>query len=99
MIIRLSQLIFCFALFYSSQSAAYNEAMCILIKQEMQQYSNNKASAKYRSAARDFKRNCNKPKQVQTKPKPVKFWHRHTNLCCKSFSMTPVTCNGGATDP
>ena len=68
MIIRLSQLIFCFALFYSSQSAAYNEAMCILIKQEMQQYSNNKASAKYRSAARDFKRNCNKPKQVQTKP-------------------------------
>jgi hypothetical protein len=69
MIIRLSQLIFCFALFYSSQSAAYNEAMCILIKQEMQQYSNNKASAKYRSAARDFKRNCNKPKQVQTKPK------------------------------
>ena len=45
--------------------------MCILIKQEMQQYSNNKASAKYRSAARDFKRNCNKPKQVQTKPKPV----------------------------
>ncbi|KPV93559.1 hypothetical protein AN395_00685 [Pseudoalteromonas sp. P1-30] len=71
MIIRLSQLIFCFALFYSSQSAAYNEAMCILIKQEMQQYSNNKASAKYRSAARDFKRNCNKPKQVQTKPKPA----------------------------
>ena len=71
MIIRLSQLIFCFALFYSSQSAAYNEAMCILIKQEMQQYSNNKASAKYRSAARDFKRNCNKPKQVQTKPQPV----------------------------
>ena len=71
MIIRLSQLIFCFALFYSNQSAAYNEAMCILIKQEMQQYSNNKASAKYRSAARDFKRNCNKPKQVQTKPQPV----------------------------
>ncbi|KPZ52847.1 hypothetical protein AN391_03552 [Pseudoalteromonas sp. P1-13-1a] len=68
MIIRLSQLIFCFALFYSSQSAAYNEAMCILIKQEMQQYSNNKASQQYRKAARDFNRNCNKPKQVQTKP-------------------------------
>ncbi len=68
MIIRLSQLIFCFALFYSSQSAAYNEAMCIFIKQEMQQYSNNKASAKYRSSARDFIRKCNKPKQVQTKP-------------------------------
>ncbi|TMO73237.1 cell surface protein [Pseudoalteromonas sp. S3785] len=67
MIIRLSQLIFCFALFYSSQSAAYNEAMCILIKQEMQQYSNNKASQQYRKAARDFNRNCNKPKQVQTK--------------------------------
>jgi hypothetical protein len=68
MITRLSQLIFCLALFYSSQSAAYNEAMCILIKQEMQQYSNNKASQQYRKASRDFKRNCNKPKQVQTKP-------------------------------
>lgn len=71
MIIRLSQFIFCFALFYSSQSAAYNEAMCILIKQEMQQYSFNKSSAKYRNAARDYKRNCNKPKQVQAQPKPV----------------------------
>lgn len=68
MITRLSQFIFCFALFYSSQSVAYNEAMCILIKQEMQQYSNNKTSQQYRKAARDFKRNCNKPKQVQTKP-------------------------------
>ncbi|XQF94137.1 hypothetical protein ACOBV9_22820 (plasmid) [Pseudoalteromonas espejiana] len=46
--------------------------MCILIKQEMQQYSFNKSSAKYRNAARDYKRNCNKPKQVQAQPKPVK---------------------------
>jgi len=60
----------CFALFYSAQSAAYNEAMCILIKQEMQQNSNNKASQKYRKAARDYKNNCNKPKEIQAQPKP-----------------------------
>ena len=70
MIIKLVRLTLCFALFYSAQSAAYNEAMCILIKQEMQQNSNNKASRQYRKAARDYKNNCNKPKQVQTQPKP-----------------------------
>ena len=45
--------------------------MCILIKQEVQQYSNNKTSEKYRKAARDYKKHCNKPKQVLTQPKPV----------------------------
>ena len=70
----LSCLLFCFALFYSASSAAYNEAMCILIKQEMQQYSNNKTSRKYRNAARDFEKNCNNPptarSQPAAKPKP-----------------------------
>ena len=67
----LTRLTLCFALFYSVNSAAYNEAMCILIKQEVQQYSNNKTSEKYRKAARDYKKHCNKPKQVLTQPKPV----------------------------
>ncbi|MEL0641709.1 cell surface protein [Pseudoalteromonas aliena] len=71
MIIKLVRLTLCFALFYSAQSAAYNEAMCILIKQEMQQNSHNKASRKYRNAERDYKNNCNKPKKVQTQPKPI----------------------------
>ncbi|WP_372859674.1 hypothetical protein [Pseudoalteromonas sp.] len=70
----LSCLLFCFALFYSASSAAYSEAMCILIKQEMQQYSNNKTSRKYRNAARDFEKNCSNPptarSQPATKPKP-----------------------------
>ncbi|EGI73960.1 possible cell surface anchor [Pseudoalteromonas distincta] len=70
MISKLIRLTLCFALFYSAQSAAYNEAMCILIKQEMQQNSNNKASQKYRKAARDYKNNCNKPKEIQAQPKP-----------------------------
>ncbi|MBQ4798641.1 cell surface protein [Pseudoalteromonas sp. MMG006] len=70
MIVKLVRLTLCFAFFYSAQSAAYNEAMCILIKQEMQQNSNNKASRQYRKSARDYKNNCNKPKQVQTQPKP-----------------------------
>ncbi|MBB1336403.1 cell surface protein [Pseudoalteromonas sp. SR44-2] len=70
MISKLIRFNLCFALFYSAQSAAYNEAMCILIKQEMQQNSNNKASQKYRKAARDYKNNCNKPKEIQEQPKP-----------------------------
>ncbi|PKG65806.1 MULTISPECIES: cell surface protein [Pseudoalteromonas] len=70
MISKLIRFTLCFALFYSAQSAAYNEAMCILIKQKMQQNSNNKASQKYRKAARDYKNNCNKPKEIQAQPKP-----------------------------
>ncbi|MBE3674927.1 cell surface protein [Pseudoalteromonas distincta] len=70
MISKLIRFTLCFALFYSAQSAAYNEAMCILIKQEMQQNSNNKTSQKYRKAARDYKNNCNKPKEIQAQPKP-----------------------------
>ena len=70
MISKLIRFTLCFALFYSAQSAAYNEAMCILIKQEIQQNSNNKASQKYRKAARDYKNNCNKPKEIQAQPKP-----------------------------
>lgn len=66
----LSCLLFCFALFYSASSAAYNEAMCILIKQEMQQHSNNKASRKYRNAARDFEKNCSDPQAARTLPVP-----------------------------
>ncbi|WP_166114642.1 cell surface protein [Pseudoalteromonas sp. Z9A5] len=70
MITLLTRLTLCFALLSSFNSAAYNSAMCILIKQEMQQYSNNKTSAKYRSAARDYSKNCNKPVEVKTQPKP-----------------------------
>jgi hypothetical protein len=67
----LTRLTLCFALFYSVSSAAYNEAMCILIKQEMQQHSNNKTGQSYRSAARDYTKNCDRPKQVQTKANPL----------------------------
>ena len=67
----LSCLFFCFALFYSASSSAYNEAMCILIKQEMQQYSNDKTSRKYRNAARDYKKNCSNPAtRTQSTAKP-----------------------------
>lgn len=66
----LSCLLFCFALFYSASSAAYNEAMCILIKQEMQQYSDDKTSRKYRNAARDYKKNCSNPARTQPATKP-----------------------------
>lgn len=66
----LSCLLFCFAFFYSASSGAYNEAMCILIKQEMQQHSHNKASRKYRNAARDFENSCSKPPAARTQPAP-----------------------------
>ncbi|TMP00222.1 hypothetical protein CWC14_03200 [Pseudoalteromonas sp. S3260] len=66
----LSCLLFCFTLFYSASSVAYNEAMCILIKQEMQQYSDDKTSRKYRNAARDYKKNCSNPARTQPATKP-----------------------------
>ncbi|MBH0092184.1 cell surface protein [Pseudoalteromonas sp. SCQQ13] len=72
MIKILTRLTLCVALFYSFNSAAYNQAMCILIKQEMQQHSNNKTGRSYRNAARDYNKNCNKPvvTPTQSKPKP-----------------------------
>ncbi|MGO2291940.1 MAG: hypothetical protein ACTJH9_02110 [Pseudoalteromonas sp.] len=45
---------------FASQ-AKYNEAMCILLKQQINQYSDNQGSRNYRNAARDYKNNCNKP--------------------------------------
>nr|WP_306288391.1 cell surface protein [Pseudoalteromonas sp. WY3] len=70
MIKILTRLTLCVALFYSFNSAAYNQAMCILIKQEMQQHSNNKTGRSYRNAARDYNKNCNKPVVTPTQPKP-----------------------------
>lgn len=90
----LSCLLFCFALFYSASSAAYNEAMCILIKQEMQQHSNNKASRKYRNAARDFEKNCSDPQAARTlpvpKPKPQPVIEQSTPEVVKSQQTEPT---------
>ena len=41
--------------------AKYSEAMCILYKQQMQQYSDNTSSRSYRNAARDYDKNCSNP--------------------------------------
>lgn len=91
----LSCLLFCFALFYSANSAAYNEAMCILIKQEMQQHSHNKASRKYRNAARDFENNCSKPPAANTPPtsklKPQPVIEQQTTQELKPQVTKPVT--------
>ena len=90
----LSCLLFCFALFYSASSAAYNEAMCILIKQEMQQHSNNKASRKYRNAARDFEKNCSVPQAARTlpvaKPKPQPVIEQSTPEVVKPQQTEPT---------
>jgi hypothetical protein len=90
----LSCLLFCFALFYSASSAAYNEAMCILIKQEMQQHSSNKASRKYRNAARDFEKNCSDPQAARTlpvpKPKPQPVIEQSTPEVVKSQQTEPT---------
>ena len=90
----LSYLLFCFALFYSASSAAYNEAMCILIKQEMQQHSNNKASRKYRNAARDFEKNCSDPQAARTlpvpKPKPQPVIEQSTPEVVKPQQTEPT---------
>lgn len=90
----LSCLLFCFALFYSASSAAYSEAMCILIKQEMQQHSNNKASRKYRNAARDFEKNCSDPQAARTlpvpKPKPQPVIEQSTPEVVKPQQTEPT---------
>ncbi|KTF16956.1 hypothetical protein [Pseudoalteromonas sp. H105] len=49
-------------------TAKYNEAMCILYKQQMQQFSDDKSSRSYRNARRDFNKNCNNPPPVEKKP-------------------------------
>ncbi|OUS70014.1 hypothetical protein B5G52_15695 [Pseudoalteromonas sp. A601] len=55
--------LFLFALCICSFSSAakYSEAMCILYKQQMQQYSDDKSSRSYRNAKRDFDKNCSNP--------------------------------------
>ncbi|WP_210798013.1 hypothetical protein [Pseudoalteromonas ostreae] len=46
--------------------------MCILYKQQMQQYSDNTSSRSYRNAAKDYKNNCsNPPPATQAQPVPV----------------------------
>ncbi|MBB1365328.1 hypothetical protein H5154_02805 [Pseudoalteromonas sp. SR44-5] len=53
--------------------AKYSEAMCILYKQQMQQYSDNTSSRSYRNAAKDYKNNCSNPPPAasQAQPAPV----------------------------
>lgn len=51
--------------------AKYSEAMCILYKQQMQQYSDNTSSRSYRNAARDYDKNCSNPPPVEKVQTPV----------------------------
>lgn len=64
--------LFLLVLFTSSFSsfAKYSEAMCILYKQQMQQYSDNKSTRSYRNAKRDFDKNCSNP-PAENKPQEV----------------------------
>ncbi|MBB1387621.1 cell surface protein [Pseudoalteromonas sp. SG45-5] len=84
MITLFTRLTLCFALLYSINSAAYNEAMCILIKQEMQQHSNDKTSRNYRNAVRDHSKNCIPSKQVQTQIKTVPITAKPTPVVEKT---------------
>ena len=47
-----------------TSSAQYNEAMCILLKQQMHEYRDNTSNRNYRSAARNFEKNCKNPTPV-----------------------------------
>lgn len=66
--------------------AKYNEAMCILLKQQMNQYSDSKSNRNYRNAARDYKNNCNKPQPVAVNADDVLEKASPT----KSLSTEPV---------
>ena len=84
MITLFTRFTLCFALLYSINSAAYNEAMCILIKQEMQQHSNDKTSRNYRNAVRDHSKNCIPPKQLQAQVKTVPITAKPTPVVEKT---------------
>lgn len=47
-----------------TSKAQYNEAMCILLKQQMHEYRFNTSNKNYRSAARNYEKNCKNPTPV-----------------------------------
>ncbi len=48
--------------------AQYNEAMCILLKQQMHEYRNNTSHRNYRSAASNYEKNCQNPTPLNNNP-------------------------------
>ena len=59
-IIKTTLLLLLASLSFTSK-AQYNEAMCILLKQQMHEYRNNTSNKNYRSAARNYEKNCQNP--------------------------------------
>ncbi|WP_404343475.1 hypothetical protein [Pseudoalteromonas mariniglutinosa] len=48
----------------TSAQTQYNEAMCILLKQQMQAYRDNPSHRNYRSASHNFKNHCQNPRPI-----------------------------------
>ncbi|KKM84963.1 hypothetical protein LCGC14_1293930, partial [marine sediment metagenome] len=75
--------------------------MCILYKQQMQQYSDNTSSRSYRNAARDYDKNCSNPPPVEqsqpqitapksTMPEPVTKQAEDSNTLATEQPSTAV---------
>ena len=62
-IIKTTFLLLLLSLSFTSK-AQYNEAMCILLKQQMHEYRFNTSNKNYRSAARNYEKNCKNPTPV-----------------------------------
>ncbi|WP_462182399.1 hypothetical protein [Pseudoalteromonas gelatinilytica] len=62
-IIKITFCLLLLSLSFTSQ-AQYNEAMCILLKQQMHEYRFNTSNKNYRSAARNYEKNCKNPTPV-----------------------------------
>ncbi|WP_462148179.1 hypothetical protein [Pseudoalteromonas gelatinilytica] len=62
-IIKITFCLLLLSLNFTSQ-AQYNEAMCILLKQQMHEYRFNTSNKNYRSAARNYEKNCKNPTPV-----------------------------------
>ena len=62
-IIRTTFCLLLLSLSFTSK-AQYNEAMCILLKQQMHEYRFNTSNKNYRSAARNYEKNCKNPTPV-----------------------------------
>ncbi|WP_075593409.1 hypothetical protein [Pseudoalteromonas sp. PAB 2.2] len=69
-----------------TSEAQYNEAMCILLKQQMHEFRNNTSNRNYRSAARNYEKNCKNPT-------PVHNVEAFEKLTAQSAESTPITPN------
>ena len=82
---KLSILLFLISMSFATK-AQYNEAMCILLKQQMHEFRFNTSNKNYRSAARSFEKNCQNPTPVHNEA-------ALENIAEQTIDSPPVSVN------